>query len=37
MASITIGYDGHRGSIKYLAVDPDYSGAGYGKRLIEDD
>mgnify|MGYP002053324144 CR=1 FL=1 len=34
MASIMIGYDGHRGSINYLAVDPDLSGAGYGKILI---
>ena len=31
MASIMIGYYGHRGSINYLAVDPDLSGAGYGK------
>ena len=29
-----IGYDGHRGSINYLADDPDFSGAGYGKILI---
>ena len=34
MASIMIGDDGHRGSINYLAVDPDLSGAGYGKILI---
>ena len=34
MASITIGYDGHRGSANYLAVDPDLSGAGYGKILM---
>ena len=34
MASIMIGYDGHRGSINYLAVDPDYAGAGYGKILM---
>jgi ribosomal protein S18 acetylase RimI-like enzyme len=34
MASIMISYDGHRGSINYLAVDPDYSGAGYGKILM---
>jgi ribosomal protein S18 acetylase RimI-like enzyme len=36
MASIMIGYDGHRGSINYLAVDPDFSGAGYGKILISE-
>ena len=34
MASIMIGYDGHRGSINYLAVDPDYTGTGYGKILM---
>ena len=37
MASIMIGYDGHRGSINYLAVDPDFSGAVYGKILIVED
>ena len=34
MPSIMIGYDGHRSNIKYLAVDHDLSGAGYGKILI---
>ena len=34
MASIMIGYDGHRGSINYLAVGPVFSGAGCGKILI---
>ena len=34
MASIMIGYDGHRGSVNYLAVDPVHSGAGYGKILM---
>ena len=34
MASIMIGYDGHRGSINYLAVDPNHSSAGYGKILM---
>ena len=34
MASIMIGYDGHRGSVNYLVVDPDLSGAGYGKILM---
>ena len=34
MASIMIGYDGHRGSVNYLVVDPDLSGAGCGKILI---
>ena len=36
-ASIMIDYDGHRGSINYLAVDPDFSGAVYGKILIVED
>ena len=34
MASIMVGYDGHRGSINYLAVDHDHLGAGYGKILL---
>jgi ribosomal protein S18 acetylase RimI-like enzyme len=34
LASIVIGYDGHRGRINYLAVDPDLLGAGCGKILI---
>ena len=34
LASIMIGYGGHRGSIKYLAVGADHSGAGYGKILM---
>ena len=34
MAAIMIGYDGHRSSIRYLAVDSDLSGAGNGKNLI---
>ena len=37
MALIMIGYEGHRGSANYFAVDPDLSGAGYSKRLIKDD
>ena len=34
MASIMIGYDGHRGSINFLAVDPVYARTGYGKVLM---
>ena len=34
LAVIMIGYGGHRGSINYLFVDPDHSGAGYGKILM---
>jgi ribosomal protein S18 acetylase RimI-like enzyme len=29
------GYDGHRGSIFYLAVDPDHQGQGYGRKIVE--
>ncbi|NNF45510.1 MAG: GNAT family acetyltransferase [Desulfofustis sp.] len=29
------GYDGHRGSIFYLAVDPDLQGQGCGRRIVE--
>ena len=34
MVSSMIVYDGHRGSVNYLVVDPDLSGAGYRKILI---
>jgi ribosomal protein S18 acetylase RimI-like enzyme len=34
MASVMIGYDGHRGSVNFLAVDPDYARTGYGKILM---
>ena len=34
MASIMIGYDGHQGSINYLAAGPNHWGAGYGKILM---
>jgi ribosomal protein S18 acetylase RimI-like enzyme len=29
------GYDGHRGSINYVAVDPAHRGAGHGRQLVE--
>lgn len=29
------GYDGHRGSIFYLAVDMDHQGRGYGRKMVE--
>jgi len=35
MASAMSGYDGHRGWVYYLAVDPDYRRQGYGRRMME--
>jgi ribosomal protein S18 acetylase RimI-like enzyme len=29
------GYDGHRGVMNYLAVDPNFRGHGFGKMLVE--
>lgn len=34
IASAMAGYDGHRGSVFYLAVHPDYQGRGYGQKLM---
>jgi ribosomal protein S18 acetylase RimI-like enzyme len=34
IATIMVGYDGHRGSVNYLAVDPDHRGQGWGKALV---
>lgn len=34
MASVMFGYDGHRGSVNYLAVAPEYRGRGYGRQLM---
>lgn len=36
MASAMVGYDGHRGSIFYLAVSPQLQRMGYGQALIEE-
>lgn len=36
VASVMIGYDGHRGWINYLAVDPDCQRRGFGRQLMED-
>ena len=33
-ASIMAGYDGHRGSINYLAVSPPLQGKGVGRRMM---
>jgi ribosomal protein S18 acetylase RimI-like enzyme len=35
IASIMVGYDGHRGSVNYLAIDPAFSGHGHGRMLME--
>ena len=35
IASLMAGYDGHRGSINYFAVHPDFQARGYGKQLMD--
>jgi len=35
MASAMAGYDGHRGSVYYLAVSREQQGKGYGQMLME--
>lgn len=35
IASAMAGYDGHRGSVFYLAVSPTQQGKGYGRMLME--
>jgi len=35
IASIMIGYDGHRGWLYYLAVHPDFQRRGFGTQLID--
>jgi len=34
VASVMLGYDGHRGSVYYLAVHPAYQGQGLGRLLM---
>lgn len=34
VGSVMAGYDGHRGWMNYLAVDPLHSGRGYGRALV---
>ncbi len=34
IASAMAGYDGHRGSVFYLAVHPDFQGKGYGQKFM---
>ncbi len=35
VATAMAGYDGHRGSVFYLAVSPENQGQGFGKKLME--
>ncbi|MBN4059739.1 MAG: GNAT family acetyltransferase [SAR86 cluster bacterium] len=35
IASVMAGYDGHRGSVYYLAVEPGQQKMGYGRKLME--
>jgi ribosomal protein S18 acetylase RimI-like enzyme len=35
VAAMLVGYDGHRGWINYLAVDPALRGHGLGRRMVE--
>ncbi|KQQ94819.1 hypothetical protein ASF62_11385 [Leifsonia sp. Leaf325] len=34
VASVMVGYDGHRGWMNYLAVDPAEQGRGHGRALV---
>ena len=36
IASAMAGYDGHRGWVYYLAVDPDHRGGGHARALMEE-
>jgi len=36
MAAVMGGYEGHRGWMNYLAVDPDHRRGGHGRALVED-
>ena len=35
IATVMGGYEGHRGWVNYLAVDPDYQGNGYARQLMD--
>jgi ribosomal protein S18 acetylase RimI-like enzyme len=35
IGSIMVGYEGHRGWINYLAVNPEYQRRGYGEHLVQ--
>ncbi|WP_420550125.1 GNAT family acetyltransferase [Litorivicinus lipolyticus] len=34
IATLMVGYDGHRGSVNYLAVSPEHRGQGLGRLLM---
>lgn len=36
IASVMFGYDGHRGSVYYLAVDPDLQGKSLGREMMDE-
>ena len=36
IATVMAGYDGHRGWVNYLAVDPEHRAKGYGRRLMRE-
>lgn len=35
VATVMAGYEGHRGWVNYLAIDPAYQGRGLGKQMME--
>jgi ribosomal protein S18 acetylase RimI-like enzyme len=34
IASVMVGHDGHRGTLYYVGVAPDYRGQGFGKEVV---
>lgn len=36
IASVMVGYDGHRGWINYLGVDPAFQKQGYGRQIMQE-
>ena len=36
VASGMAGYDGHRGTVNYLAIDPEFQGKGLGRQLMNE-
>ena len=35
LGAVMVGHDGHRGSVYYVAVDPEAQGKGYGKQVMD--